>query len=63
MLGIDDGLWSGNLNAADIFFLLATILAVVAALLAAAATHPVSRFYPVAGWIAVAFLAFGWLIL
>ena len=26
MLSVDDGIWSGNLNMADVFFLIATIV-------------------------------------
>lgn len=33
MLGIDDGIWSGNLNAADVLFLIAAIVFAVAAIL------------------------------
>jgi len=32
MLGVDDGIWSGNLNAADVLFLIAAIVFGVAAL-------------------------------
>jgi hypothetical protein len=34
LLAVDDGITSGNLNAADIFFLIAVILAIVSALIA-----------------------------
>lgn len=33
MLGLDDGIWSGNLNAADVLFLIAAIIFAIAAVL------------------------------
>jgi len=35
MIGVDDGIWSGNLNAADVLFAVAMILFAAAALIAA----------------------------
>jgi len=75
LFAVEDGIWSGNIDTADLFFLLSTILAVVAAVLYAMATRPVvahgdhvhrnniSVWAPVAGWLALACLAFGWLVL
>jgi hypothetical protein len=56
---------SGNTATADVFFLIAVILAVVAAL---ASVRPVRAtegyvWAPVAAWLAVAFLGLGWLVL
>lgn len=67
MFAVDDGIWSGNLNAADVFFLIASILALVAAVLAfprrGADAAPVSAYSPFIGWLAIACVAFAFLIL
>ena len=76
LLAVDDGMVNGNFDLADALFLVATILAVVAAILYALRTKPdahttvdhnnhvhavhVSVWAPVVGWLAVACLAFGW---
>lgn len=62
MIAIDDGIVGGNLTAADVFFLLAAILGLIAALLAAL-RHPSSVYAAAAGWLAVAFIAFAWFLL
>lgn len=71
MLAIDDGIWRGNYDAADVLFLIAVVLAAVATLLYAVAarrTHTersveIVRWAPVAGWAAVVVLSVGWLVL
>lgn len=71
MLAIDDGIWTGNYNAADVLFLIAVILAALGTLLYAVAarrTHTersveLVRWAPVAGWAAVVALSVAWLIL
>lgn len=52
----------GHIDLADALFLLAFILAVAAAALSVA-KPPQARYYPVAGWVAVASLALAWLVL
>ena len=62
MLGVDDGLFTGNYNLADIAFLIAVIAAVLSAI-GAFGTNQLSKH---AGWLlsaAVALAAFGWLVL
>jgi hypothetical protein len=64
MLAVDDGLANGNLDVADVLFLIATIIAVIAAVLSmrpAAGTRGVPS--SALGWLAVALLAFGWFLL
>ena len=63
MYAIDDGLTSGNFNAADIFWLIGLIVAVVAAILYAVTPHPVVKWAPVALSAAVACVAFGLFLL
>lgn len=69
MFAVDDGISSGNLNAADIFFLLGVIFGFIAALLTAAAATPrtpasrVPSYASVFGWAAVGCIAFGFLLL
>jgi hypothetical protein len=61
LIAVDDGIWSGNYNLADVFFLIAVILAVISAL---AHYRPTSAGH--AGWLlsaAVASAALGWLVL
>lgn len=60
---------TGNTGFADVMFLLGVVLAVLAAL-AAAAVHVTdpsrpdpARWSPLLGWLAVAALALGWLVL
>jgi hypothetical protein len=63
MLLIDDGLVNGKLDFADLCFLIAAILAVIAAILAVPRNPPRSAWYPVVGFIAIAVLAVGFLVL
>ena len=53
---------SGEVDTADVVFLIAVIVAVVAAALAAT-TAPQNRFAAPLGWLAVALVAFGFLLL
>lgn len=64
MLAVDDGIVSGNITAADLFFLLAVILGLIAAGLSFS-TRPENhhRYSFVAGWLAVASIALGWFVL
>ena len=64
ILAVDDGIWQGNLNLADAFFLIATILAVLAAILySLTPPRPAIRWAPVALSLAVGCAAFSWLVL
>jgi len=77
LLAVEDGMVNGNVDLADVLFLAATILAVVAAILYAMATRPVTHttndghvhgthpsvWAPFAGWLAVACFALGWFVL
>jgi len=63
MLAVDDGIASGNLNAADIFFLIAVIVAVIAAALYAAVSAQTSRWAPVALSVALGLVDIGLLLL
>lgn len=63
MIAVDDGIFNGNLNAADIFFLIATILAFIAGLLAIPRNPPSPPYSMVLGWLAVTCLAVGFLLL
>lgn len=64
MLGVDDGIVNGNLDVADLFFLVAVILGVIAAVLSFPRTTPPAKSYAAtAGWLAVACLGFGWFVL
>lgn len=65
MLGIDDGIWSGNLNAADIFFIVATVLLVVAAVLAFPRPAPsrASVYSTALAYLGLGCATFAWLIL
>ena len=67
LLAVDDGIWSGNLNLADVFFLIAVILAVISAL---AAWVPIPTTPPTYGRfagpllsLAVGFAALGLMVL
>ena len=64
MLGVDDGIVNGNFDFADILFIAAAILAVVAAYLYSQvnAAH-LHRHAPVALSIALACIAVGWFVL
>jgi hypothetical protein len=62
MFAVDDGLINGNLNFADILFLVAAILAVLAAVLYTQGAN-VIRWAPVLLSLAVAGLSFGWFVL
>lgn len=61
MIAVDDGLVSGNLDFADILFLLACIVAVIAAALSLKPQPKVSA--AALGWLAVALIALGWFVL
>lgn len=65
MIAVDDGLWSGNYNAADVFFLIGTVLAVVAAVLAVPRPAPsrLAVWAPVLLYLAVGCGLFAWLLL
>ena len=63
MNAIDDGLVNGKLDLADVCFLIAVVLAVIAAILAVPRNPPRSAWYPVVGFIAIAVLALGFLVL
>ena len=63
MLAVDDGIAQGNLNLADVFFLIGTILAFLAGFLAANATPNATRWHMVAGWFALALVALGLFLL
>ena len=65
VLAVDDGLTSGNLNLADIFFLIAAILAGLAALSVhpSEIAKPVAKLASVLGALAVAFVALGLFLL
>ena len=61
LMAVDDGLFSGNYNLADVFFLIAVIAAVLSAI-GAFGTNQLSKH---AGWLlstAVACAAFAWLV-
>lgn len=62
MFAVDDGIWSGYYNAADWFFILAVIVAIISAALYV--TRPATaRLAPVFLAAAVALLAFAFLLL
>jgi drug/metabolite transporter (DMT)-like permease len=63
MIAVDDGITSGNLNVADVLFLIAAILAFLAALLAIPRNPPSPPYSMVLGWLAVTCLAVGFLLL
>jgi hypothetical protein len=63
LIAVDDGLSSGNLNWADIFFLLGTILAVLGALAHSPLGEAVTKYAWVLLSLAVAFIAFGLFLL
>lgn len=63
MIAVDDGISSGNFNAADVFFLIGAILGVVAAVCYAVVSVPAARWAPVALSVAVGFAAFGLFLL
>lgn len=63
MFAVDDGIWAGNLNAADVLFLIAAILAVVAAFAYGVVHVQAARFAPVLLSLAVASVALAWLVL
>jgi uncharacterized membrane protein len=63
MFAVDDGLVNGNLDAADIFFLVAVILAVVAAIAYGVVHVQAARLAPVLLSLAVASVALAWLVL
>ena len=56
-------IFTGEVDAADVFFLIATILAVVAAGLAWSTRADALRHATPVGWLSVACLAFGFLLL
>lgn len=59
MLALDDGLTTGNFNAADIFWLIGAILGLISAICYAVVSPPAARWAPVALALAVGFVAFG----
>jgi hypothetical protein len=63
MFAIDDGITSGNLNAADVFFLIATIVAVAAGFLFGATAPTLHRWGSVALSLGLALVALGLLLL
>lgn len=63
MYAVDDGIWNGNLDAADIFFLVGTILAVIAAVLYIPREPARSAWAPTALSAALACVAFAFLLL
>jgi hypothetical protein len=63
MIAVDDGLTSGNLNFADVMFLIGAIVAVLAAIFYGLVQPPVSRWAPVMLSLAVGFVAFGFFVL
>lgn len=65
IFAVDDGIWTGNVNLADVFFLFATILAVAATIAYAVVPRSpaAARWAPVALSLAVACAAFAWLVL
>jgi len=63
LLAVDDGIWQGNVNLADVFFLFATILAVLAAIAYAVVSVPAARWAPVLLSLAVGCGMFAWLVL
>ena len=63
LLAIDDGLSSGNLNTADIFFVIGAILGLVSAILYAVVQPPAARWAPVLLALTAGFIAFGLFLL
>ncbi len=59
MTAVDDGIWSGNLNLADIFFLIAVILFGVGAFIA----YSVKTFYATLIAAGLCAVSLGWLVL
>jgi hypothetical protein len=59
LLGVDDGIASGNANAADIFFLIAAILFGIGAIIA----YSVKTFYATLIAAGLACVAIAWLLL
>lgn len=62
MFAVDDGIAQGNLDVADIFFLIGIILGFIAAFLAASHA-PAAKWNPALGWAAVGCIAFGLFLL
>lgn len=58
-LAVDDGLVNGNLDGADLLFLLAFVLALVAAVISGVQRSVVGAL----GWGAVALLGLAWMVL
>ena len=66
MLAVDDGIVNGNLDFADILFLIATVLFVIGAILSFPPSAPpaTARSYVwVVGFIALALTTLGWFVL
>jgi hypothetical protein len=59
LLAADDGIWQGNLNLADIFFLIAAILFFIGAFIA----YSVKTFYATLIAAGLGLVALGWLVL
>jgi VIT1/CCC1 family predicted Fe2+/Mn2+ transporter len=59
LLAVDDGIWSGKANLADIFFLIGAILFGIAAVFA----YQVKTFYATLISAGLCLVALGWLVL
>jgi hypothetical protein len=62
LIAVDDGIWSGNYNLADVFL----IIAVIAAVLSAVGGFGANVLTKHAGWLlsaAIACAAFAWLVI
>lgn len=54
---------TGNTDAADVFFLIAFVLATIAAIAYAVTQPAANRFAPALGWMGAAVAFLGWLVL
>lgn len=63
MIAIDDGIASGNANAADMFFLIGVILGFLAAVLGLIRDDRGADYAPVLAWAAIGCVALGLLLL
>ena len=62
LMAVDDGLFSGNYNLADVFFLIAVIFAVLSAI-GCFGTNALTKYAGTLLSLAVACAAFAWLVL